>query len=81
MDTHLEDEREVRLFEIIRIEKIEVEKALKIILKEYDNVVSQKAHNIGNCRTIEYAIRLLDETLVVEKQGHRSLREYEWIEK
>ena len=78
---HLEDEREARLFEIIGTEGIEVEQALKIILKEYDDVVSRKAHDIGNCRTIEHAIRLMDETPVVGKQGHRSSREHEWIEK
>jgi len=37
---HLENEREVQLFEITGIEGIEVEKALKIILEEYDDVVS-----------------------------------------
>jgi len=37
---HLEDEREARLFKITGIEETEVEKALKIILKEYDDVVS-----------------------------------------
>src|SRR6266496_5393257 len=76
---HLEDEREVRLFEITGTEGIEVEQTLKIILEEYDDVVSRRAYDIGNCRTIEHAIRLLDETSVVGKQGHRSLREHEWI--
>jgi len=37
---YLEDEREVRLFEITGMEEIEVEKALKTILEEYDDVVS-----------------------------------------
>ncbi len=78
---HLEDEREAWLFEITRTEGTEVEQILKIILEEYDDVVSQEAHNIGNCQTIEHAIRLMDETPVVRKQGHRSLREHEWIEK
>ncbi len=67
---HLEDKREARLFEITGMEGIEVEKVLKIILEEYDDVVSQRAHNIENCQTIEHIIRLLDETLVVEKQDH-----------
>jgi len=66
---YLEDERETRLFEIIEIEKTEIEKTLKIILEEYDNVVSRKTHDIRNCRMIEYTIRLLDETPVVGKQG------------
>src|SRR6266540_5841360 len=77
---HLEDEREARLFEIIGTEGTEVEQALKIILEEYDDVVSQGAHDIGNYRTIEHAIKLMDETSVVGKQGHRSSREHEWIE-
>ncbi len=37
---YLEDEREVRLFEIIGTEGTKVEKALKAILEEYDDVVS-----------------------------------------
>jgi len=49
-------------------------------LKEYDDIVSRGAHDIGNCQTIEHAIRLMDETPVVGKQGHRSPREHEWIE-
>ena len=74
---HLEDEREARLFEIMGTEGTEVEQALKMILEEFDDVVSRGAHDIGNCRTIEYAIRLMDETPVVGKQGHRSSREHE----
>ncbi len=77
---HLEDEREARLFEITGTEGTEVEQALKIILEEYDDVVSRGVHDIGNCRTIEHAIRLMDETPVVGKQGYRSPREHEWIE-
>jgi len=67
---HLENEREARLFEITGIEGTKIEKALKVILEEYDDVVSREAHDIGNCRTIEHAIRLLDEIPVVGKQGH-----------
>jgi len=37
---HLEDEREVRLFEIMGTEGTEVEQALKIILEEFDDIVS-----------------------------------------
>jgi len=77
---HLEDEREARLFEIIEIEETEIEKALKTILEEYDDIVFQGAHNIRNCQTIEHAVKLLDEIPVVGKQGHRSPREHEWIE-
>ena len=64
---YLKDEREVQLFEITGIEGTEVEQALKIILEEYDNVVSWRAHDIKNCWTIEYVIKLLDKTLVMEK--------------
>jgi len=46
---YLKDEREVQLFEITGIEGTEVEQALKIILEEYDNVVSWRAHDIKNC--------------------------------
>ncbi len=63
------------------MEGTEVKKALKTILEEYDDIVSREAHNIENCQTIEHAIRFLDKTLVVEKQGYRLPREYEWIEK
>ncbi len=74
---YLKNKREVRLFKIIGIEGTEVEKALKIILEEYDDVVFQGTHDIGNCQTIEYIIRLLDKTPVVGKQGHQSPREHE----
>ncbi len=67
---YLEDKREVRIFEIIGMKGTEVKKILKVILEEYDDVVSQEAYDIRNCQTIEHAIRLLNETLVVGKQGH-----------
>ncbi len=53
---HLKNEREVWLFEITETEETEVKQALKIILEEYDDVVSRGAHDIGNCWTIEYTI-------------------------
>ncbi len=67
---HLENEREARLFKITETEGIEVERALKNILEEYNNIVSQEAYNIGNCQIIEHIIRLLDKTSVVGKQGY-----------
>ncbi len=67
---YLENKREARLFEIIRMEETEVEKALKTILEEYDDVIFQRTHDIRNCQTIEHAIRLLNETPVVGKQDH-----------
>jgi len=77
---YLEDEREAWLFEITGTEGTEVEQILKMILKEFDDVVSRGVHDIENCRIIEHAIRLIDETPVVGKQNHWSLREHEWIE-
>src|SRR6266498_3737333 len=77
---HLKNKREARFFEITGIKGTEVEQALKIILEEFNDIVSREAHDIGNCRTIEHVIRLLDETPVVGKQGYRSPREHEWIE-
>src|SRR6266498_2084856 len=74
---HLEDEREARLFEITGTEGTEVEQALRIILEKFDDMISRGAYDIGNCRMIEHAIRLMDETPVVEKQGHQSPREHE----
>ncbi len=76
---YLKDERKARLFKITKIEETEVERALKNILKEYDDVVLWGAHDIGNCQIIEHAIRLLDETLVVSKQGYWSFKENKWI--
>ncbi len=67
---YLEDERKARLFKITEIKRTEVEKALKTILKEYDDIVFQEVHNIRNCQTIKHAIRLLDEIPIVRKQGH-----------
>ncbi len=77
---HLKDKREIRLFEITETEETEVEKALKVILEEYDDIVSWEAHDIENCRMIEHAIRLLNKIPVMGKQDHWSSREHEWIE-
>jgi len=45
---HLKDEREARLFEIIGTEGTEVERTLKNILEEYDDIVFQGVYNIEN---------------------------------
>ncbi len=37
---YLKNEREIRLFEITKIEENKVKKAFKIILEEYDDVIS-----------------------------------------
>ncbi len=67
---HLENKREVRLFEIIRTEGTEIERVLKVILGKYDNVVSRRVYDIENCQTIKHTIKLLNEIPVVEKQDH-----------
>ena len=73
---YLKDEREARLFKITEIKGIKVERAFKIILKKYDNVVFWRTYNIENCQMIEYVIKLLNKILVVGKQDYQSLREY-----
>ncbi len=73
---YLEDEKEVRLFKITGMKGTKIEKALKSILKEYDNIVSWEIHDIENCWIIKHSIRLLDKTLVVGKQGHQSSRKH-----
>ncbi len=78
---YLEDKKKARLFEIIGIKEIEVKRILKNILEEYDNMIFREAHDIRNYWIIEYVIRFLNETSVVGKQGHRLLKEYEYIEK
>ena len=45
---HLEDEREVRILEIIETGETKVKRAFKTILEEYDNIISQEAYNIEN---------------------------------
>ena len=40
-----------------------VNEIVKIIIKEYDNVILKSLHNIGNYITIEYVIYLIDEIL------------------
>ncbi len=57
---YLEDKRKARFFEITRIEGIEVKKALKMILEKYNDIVSQEAYDIENCKIIKHAIRLLN---------------------
>ncbi len=47
-----------------------MKRALKTILKEYNDIVSRGAYDIENCQIIEHTIRLLDEISVVRKQDH-----------
>ncbi len=49
------------------MEGIQVERILKQILENYDNVISRRTHDIGNCQVIKYVIRLLNKILVIEK--------------
>jgi len=46
---YLEDKREVRLFKIMGIEETEVERILKVILEDNNDMVSKGIHDIGNC--------------------------------
>ena len=64
---HLKNERKAKFFKIIITEETEVEKALKIILEKYNDIVSKRAHDIENCQTIKHIIRLLNKTSVVGK--------------
>ena len=67
---YLKEKKEVRFFEITKIEEIEIERVLKTILKKYDNIISRRANDIGNCKIIEHVIRLLNETPIVSKQDY-----------
>ena len=42
--------------------------------------MSKRSHNIGNCLTIKYAIRLITNIPVVGKIGYHIPKEYKWIE-
>ncbi len=49
MDAPFRGRKRGPTLEIIGTEGTEVEQILKVILKEYDDVVSRGAHDIGNC--------------------------------
>ena len=49
------------------------------ILNKYDDVVSKRSHNIGNCKLVKHNIRLNDERPIKCKQSSRSAKENEWI--
>src|SRR6266540_2223681 len=72
---HLEEEKDYLLYEITDIYPDEVQK----ILQEYDDIMSKGAHDIGNCTSIEHAIRLVSEVPVVGKMGYHTPKEYQWI--
>ncbi len=73
---HLEEERDYLLYEITDTYPEEVQK----ILEEYDDIVSKGAHDIGNCTSVEHAIRLVSEVPVVGKMGYHTLKEHKWID-
>src|SRR6266542_1895403 len=73
---HLREDLEVNLYEIIATYSKEVQQ----ILNEFDEIVSKGPHDIGNCLTIEYAIRLTMDVPVVGKMGYYIPKEHKWIE-
>ncbi len=72
---HLEEERDCLLYEITDTYPEEVQK----ILRDYDDIVSKGAHDIGNCTSVEHAIRLISEVPVVGKMGYHIPKEHQWI--
>ena len=70
---HLEEERDYLLYEITDTYPEEVQK----ILHEYDDIVSKGAHDIGNCTSVEHAIRLVSEVPVVRKMGYHTSKEHQ----
>ncbi len=69
---HLEEERDYLLYEITDTYPKEVQK----ILEEYDDIVSKGTHDIGNCTSVEHAIRLVSEVPVVGKMGYHTPKEH-----
>ncbi len=67
---YLKNKKEIRFYKITKIKRIEIERILKQILKNYNDIIFRKLYDIENCIIIEYVIRLLDEILVVEKQNY-----------
>ncbi len=72
---HLKEERDYLLYEITDTYPEEVQK----ILHEYDDIVLKGAHDIGNCTSVEHAIRLVSEVSVVRKMGYHIPKEHQWI--
>src|SRR6266542_3670563 len=73
---HLEEERDYLLYEITDTYPEKVQQ----IFHEYDDIVSKGAHDIGNCTSVEHAIRLISEVPVVEKMGYHIPKEHKWID-
>ena len=76
-------EKEFNLNQIIY--KIDEEKnitqnEIDEILNKYQDIVSKKDYDIGNCNLIEHAIRLTDDIPTTCRLRQRSPKENEWIE-
>ncbi len=55
--------RKAKLYKLIGEEVMDayVKEMLDEILTEYDDVVSKKSHDIGNCKLVKHDIKLNDE--------------------
>src|SRR6266542_4061474 len=73
--------QEVKLYELIgkEVMNTHIKEMLGEILNEYDDVVSKRPYNIGNCKLVKHDIRLNDERPIKCKQLPRSVKENEWI--
>ncbi len=73
--------QEVKLYELIGEEVVDthVKEMLDEILNEYDDVVSKRPHDIGNCKLVKHDIMLNDDRPIKRKQSPRSAKENEWI--
>ncbi len=58
--------QKVKLYKLIGEEVMDthVKEMLDKILTKYDNVVSKRPHDIGNCKLVKHDIRLNDERLI-----------------
>src|SRR6266542_2880052 len=73
---YLENGIEANLYEIASTYQEEVQQ----IFNEFDEIVSKELHDIGNCLTIKYTIRLTTNVLIVEKMRYHISKEHKWIE-
>src|SRR6266498_80967 len=75
--------QKAKLYELIgeEVMDIHIKEMLDEILNEYNNVVSKKSHDIGNCKLIKHDIRLNDERPIKWKRSLRSVKENEWIKR
>src|ERR1044071_8958758 len=62
------------------VEENITQKEIDEILNEFQDIISKRDHDIGNCNLIEYAIRLTDNIPTICKLRQRSPKENEWIE-